>query len=196
MINVFEKSNPTIKVPEPRPVISISETLIKVRPTWWVVVYSYFLTIGFSCLVYRFFLWCPPYLQEVVKNLRGLPFLWFEVGLYWLERVFIGIALLSAIYHNLWKMCTLYKLTDHDIQISNWFPMRRHQSIPYGAVKRIGFKQSLLGIVLDYGDVEIDTGSAQGSVILVNCPKPQKFAEILQHKIEEILQPHVLKSES
>jgi uncharacterized membrane protein YdbT with pleckstrin-like domain len=196
MINVFEKSNPTIKVPEPRPVISISETLIKVRPTCWVVVYSYFLAIGFSFLAYRFFLWCPPYLQEVVKNLRGLPFSWFEVGIYWLERIFIGIALLSAIYHNLWKMCTLYKLTDHDIQIGNWFPMRRHQSIPYGAVKRIGFEQSLLGIVLDYGNVEIDTGSFQGSVILANCPKPQKFVETLQHKIEEILQPHVIQSQA
>ena len=196
MINVFEKKNPVMKAPEPRPVLSISETLVKARPTWWVVAAGYILAALFAYGVHRFFLWCPPYLQEIVKNLRGLPFSWFEVGLYWAERGLIAIGFLSAVYHNLWKLFTLYKLTDHDIQIINWFPLHRLQSIPYGAVQRIGFQQSLFGVILNYGHVEIDTGGAQGPLILINCPKPQNFTEILQHKIEEVLQPRVLQSPS
>ncbi len=196
MVNVFEKGAAAPKTGDARPLLSISETLIKTQPTIWVVLYSYLLALVFSFLVHQFFLWCPPYLQEIVKNLRGLPFAWFETGLYWVERGMIAIALFSALYHNLWKAATIYKLTDHDIQISHWFPIRHLQSIPYGAVKKLGFKQSFLGVLLNYGHVEIDTGGAQGPILLVNCPKPQKFMETLQHKVEEVLQPQLLQNRS
>jgi uncharacterized membrane protein YdbT with pleckstrin-like domain len=193
---LFEKGSLAPKAVESRPIISISETLIKAKPTAWVVFYGYLMALLFSFLVHRFFLWCPPYLQEIAKNLRGLPFSWFQMALYWMERGVIGIAFLSALYHNVWKWATTYKLTDHDIQIANWFPMRHLQSVPYGAVKRLGFKQSFLGVVLNYGHVEIDTGSAQGPILLVNCPQPKKFMETLQHKVEEVLQPQLLQNRS
>ena len=196
MVGVFGKGSAPSKPGEARPLISISETLVKTQPTIWVVVTSYLMALVFSFLVHRFFLWCPPYLQEIVKNLRGLPFTWFETALYWLERGVIVIAFLSALTHNLWKLATLYKLTDHDIQVSHWFPTRQLQSVPYGAVKRVGFKQGLLGVLLNYGHVEIDTGSAQGPLLLVNCPRPQKFMETLQHKVEEVLQPQLLQNRS
>ncbi|HET9870434.1 MAG TPA: PH domain-containing protein, partial [bacterium] len=124
-----------------------------------------------------------------------LPYAWFADALIWLERGVIGVAFLSALYHNLWKLGTTYKLTDHDLQVSQWFPIRMRQSVPYGAVRRLGSKQGLLGALLDYGHVEVDTG---GSVplVLVNCPRPQKFVETLQHKVEEVLQPQLLQNRS
>jgi hypothetical protein len=196
MASVFEKGGSAPKSPEAHSILSISETLMKVKPTIWVVGYGYLMAIVFSFFVHRFFIWCPPYLQEIAKNLRGLPFSWFQMILYWMERGVIGIAFLSALYHNLWKLATVYKLTDHDIQIANWFPMRHLQSVPYGAVKRLGFKQSFLGVLLNYGHVEIDMGSAQGPILLVNCPNPKKFMETLQHKVEEVLQPQLLQNRS
>lgn len=192
-MSAFQKKTPGLKDGESKTLFSTPEIRMETQPTIWVVVYSYLLAFVFCLLVHRFFIWCPPYLREIVKNLRGLPFSWFEMGLYWMERVLMGIAFLSALYHNLWKLATRYDVTDLDVRVTRWFPMRQVLSVPYGAVKRLGFKQSMLGVVLNYGHVEIDTGGALGPVVLANCPQPQKFTEALQQKVGETLRPSAIR---
>lgn len=168
---------------------SASIVLVKAMPSWWVVLLAYVLAVVFCYLVHRFFLWFPPYLLEVFANLRGLPTTWAELGLYWGEKGLIWIAIASAVYHNLWQVGTRYKLTSHDVQLQNWFPVRRVTVVPYGAVRRVGFQQSLFGYLLNYGHVEVDTGSPAGPLVLLNCPRPQKFLDVLQPKVEAVIQP-------
>ena len=160
---------------------------VSATPTWWGIGFAWVLAATFCWLIHQFFLWCPPYLQEIVKNLRGLPYAWFEPKLFWTERGLMAIAAFSALYHTLWKLFTRYWLTANDIQIKTWFPMRRIQAIPYGAVQRIGIQQSFLGVLLRYGQVEIDTGSPLGPVFLQNCPKPEEFLKILRQRVETVL---------
>ncbi|HET9869619.1 MAG TPA: hypothetical protein VFR02_03855, partial [bacterium] len=68
MVRMMGKPAPPGKPGESRPLLSISETLAKVQPTVWVVLYGYLMAALVSYLAHRFFLWCPPYLQEIVKN--------------------------------------------------------------------------------------------------------------------------------
>jgi len=190
VINIFKKSekSETPKTSENRKV-STSILLVKAMPSWWVVLLAYVLAAVFCYFVHRFFVWFPPYLLEVFKNLRGLPTTWAEMGLYWGEKGLTWIAVASAVYHNLWQLGTRYKLTSHDIQLQSWFPVRRVTAVPYGAVRRVGFQQSLFGYLLNYGHVEVDTGSTAGPLILLNCPRPQKFLDVLQPKVEAVIQP-------
>src|SRR5690242_2843021 len=122
VLNIFKKSE------SERPhkgVASSAVVLVEAMPSWWVVLLAYVLAAIFCYFVHRFFVWFPPYLMEVFKNLRGLPESWAELGLYWAEKGLRWVAIASAVYHNLWQLGTRYKLTGHDIQLQNWFPLRR-----------------------------------------------------------------------
>jgi hypothetical protein len=173
------------------PAIPVSDAIFKKMPSRWVVLFAYVLAGIFCYLVHRFFLWFPPYLIEVFKNLKGLPIAWADLGLYWGEKGLVWIAITSAVYHNLWQLGTRYKLSSHDIQVQNWFPTRRVMNVPYGSVRKVGFQQSPTGFIFNYGQVEIDTGSPDGPLVLVNCPSPKAFLARLQPKVEAILQPNL-----
>lgn len=166
-----------------------SEIPLKAMPSWWVVLGAYALAGLFCYLAHQFFLWFPPYLREVFMNLKGLPTSWADLGLFWAERGLVWVAIAAAVYHNLWQVGTRYKLTSHDITVESWFPLHRVVSAPYGSARRVGFQQSVFGLLFNYGHVEIDTGSPSGPLVLLNCPKPKKFVAALQPKVEAALQP-------
>lgn len=168
---------------------SSADLVLKATPSWWVVFLAYALAGIFWYLAHRFFLWFPPYLKEVFLNLKGLPVAWADLGLFWAERGLVWIAIAAAVYHNLWQIGTCYRLTSHDVTIESWFPLHRVVSAPYGSVRRVGFQQSIVGLLFNYGHIEIDTGSPTGPLVLLNCPKPRKFMNFLQPKVEAVIQP-------
>jgi hypothetical protein len=165
-----------------------ANVLFKQMPTWWVTLFGYLLAALFCRYNHWFFsIWFPPYLYEVFKNLRGLPTTWADLGLYWAERGFAAIAVLSALYHQFWQIGTRYVLTEQEVRIEAWFPVRRVTSIPLGAIRRYGYQQNWLAWLLNFGTVEIDTASSS-PVILPNCPKPKLFLQNLKPGVEEALQ--------
>jgi len=165
------------------------DVIFRAMPSWWMVLFAYMLALVFCDLNHRFFVWFPPYLQEVFKNLRGLPMTWADLGLYWGERGLKTIAIAAAVYHNLWQVGTRYELTTRNIKVENWFPLRRVTAVPYGSVRKAGYQQNLLGLIFNYGHIEIDTGSPNGPLFLLNCPSPRKFLGLLQPKVEAVVQP-------
>ncbi len=200
VINIFKKHPETSKTvagdhfsrPKavaPAVVPATHDWVLQAMPSWWVVLFAYALAGAFCWLAHRFFLWFPPYLREVFTNLKGLPTAWADLGLFWAERGLVAVAAAAAVYHNLWQVGTRYKLSAHDLTVENWFPAHHVVSAPYGSVRRVGFQQSILGLLFDYGHIEIDTGSPTGPLILLNCPKPRKFVGLLQPKVEAVLQP-------
>lgn len=202
VINIFKKKLPEMSKPSAAdhsirfkpggvspPAPSSADLVFKAMPSWWVVFLAYVLSGVFCYLVHRFFLWFPPYLKEVFMNLKGLPITWADFGLFWAERGLVWIAIVAAVYHNLWQVGTRYRLTSHDITVESWFPLHHVVSTPYGSVRRVGFQQSLVGLLFNYGHIEIDTGSSTGLLILLNCPKPKKFTNLLQTKVEAAIQP-------
>jgi len=162
--------------------------LFRQMPTWWVTFFGYLLAVIFCRYNHWFFgTWFPPYLYEVFKNLRGLPTTWADLGLYWAERGFAVIAILSALYHQFWQIGTRYVLTEQEIRIENWFPVRRVTSIPLGAIRRYGYQQNWLALLLNFGTIEIDTASSS-PVTLSNFPKPKLFLQNLKPSVETALQ--------
>jgi len=188
VINIFRKSvgakppgENQVKASPP------NQPLLNTMPSWWMVLFAYGLSIGFCLLTRRFFIWFPPYLLEVFKNLRGLPVSWADLGLYWGESGLTTIAVAAAVYHHLWQIGTRYKLTPREIYVESWFPIRRVTAVPYGSVRNTGFQQSPLGLLFNYGHIEIDTGSPSGPLVLLNCPRPKLFLQTLQPKVESSL---------
>jgi hypothetical protein len=174
------------KKTEPAKTSAYSETVLKCMPSQWAVLFAYLIAAAFCYFAHRFFLWFPPYLYEVFKNLRGLPTSWADLGLLWGEKGLITIAVAAAIYHHFWQLGTRYVLSNRDIRVESWFPARRVMTIPYGAVRRVGYQQNPLGLMLNYGHIEIDTAS-QTPLLLLNCPKPALFLKTLQPKVEAAL---------
>ncbi len=189
----FFKKMTAKKSPSDRPPhhksASPSDLIFKAMPSWWMVLFAYALALLFCDLAHRFFVWFPPYLQEVFKNMRGLPMTWADIGLYWGEFGLKTIAIAAAVYHHLWQLGTRYELTTHNIKIESWFPLRRVTAVPYGSVRKAGYQQNLLGLIFNYGHIEIDTGSLSGPLFLLNCPAPRKFLGLLQPKVESVVQP-------
>lgn len=199
VMNIFKKKqSETTRVsaehiarPKSASVVHAGEIFFTAMPSWWVVLLAYLLAAGFCYGTQRFFLWFPPYLFEVLKHLKGIPQAWADLGLFWGQRGLTWIAIAAAVYHNIWQVGTRYKLTSHDIHIESWFPFHQVMATPYGSVRRVGYQQSLIGLIFNFGHIEIDTGSPSGLLVLLNCPRPKKFVSILQPKVESILQPHL-----
>jgi len=162
----------------------------KGMPSWWVGLMACGLAAVFCRLSHRFFIWFVPYLREVFTNLKGLPTAWADLGAFWAERSLFWVAVLAAAYHVLWLLSTRYKLSSHDVRAESWFPCRKVTAVPLAAVRRVSFQQSLLGLALNYGRVEIDSGASSGPLVLLNCPWPKRFVSLLQPKVEASLQPH------
>jgi membrane protein YdbS with pleckstrin-like domain len=185
-----ENVKPRLENPKPGAPDPAKDLLFEAMPSWWVVLLAYLLALIFCFFVHQFFHWFPPYLREIFKNLRGLPVSWADQVLFWGERVLSLVAVAGAVYHNLWQIGTRYRLTSHDMQIENWFPVRKVKAVPYGSIRYVGYQQSLLGLAFKYGHIEIETGSTTGLLVLVNCPHPGDFIRTLQSKVEAVLQPH------
>jgi hypothetical protein len=174
---------PTIIKKEKAPEILETGLLLKQKPSWCIPVFAYFLMFFFFYLSRLFFNWFPPYLYEVFKNLRGLPTSWADFGLFWAHRGLNVVAVVCALYYQFWQWGTRYVLTEREIRVESWFPARKVNSIPLGAIRRYGYQQSWLGFLCRFGTLEIDT-AGPAPVLLPHCPQPKIFIDTLKPKVE------------
>jgi len=174
------------KKPNPSEVLE-SGVLLKQTPTWWVAVYAYLLAGAFCYFSHLFFNWFPPYLYEIFKNLRGLPTSWADLGLFWAHRGLNVIAIVTALYYQFWQIGTRYILTEQEIRIEYWFPMRKVNLIPLGAIRRYGYQQNWLAVLLNFGTIDVDTAGPTPA-LLPFCPQPKIFINALKPKVEAKLQ--------
>lgn len=191
MNHLFKKKEQVRSKVEPEPKPAPTEFLVTASPSWWMVVFYYFLAILFLWASDLFFKWFTPYFEEVFKNLKGLPITWADLGIFWAERGLGILAVLMAVYHNLWKMTTRYRLSSHNLQVETWLPMRKVTIISFGAIQKTGFTQGILGVLLNFAHIEIDTGSSLGPMILPNCAKYKILLNALEAKVESVHQPHL-----
>jgi hypothetical protein len=165
-----------LRVVNPHEPLEVQPTAARVVAVWVLFLFFVWGTTGL-------FNWVPPYAYETVKNLKGFPSEWVDLLLTGAERFLIAVAFLSTLLHTLWRTMTTYSLSDQEIVVKTWVPIRRVESIPLSAVKRVGFTQGWVGYALDYGHVEIDLGGATGPLMLRNCPKPEAFLRELRKRL-------------
>ena len=163
-------------------VVNPDESL-DVRPTAAWVFVAWIFAAAFILGLHLFFRWLPPYAHEIARNLKGFPPAWADIFLQSVEGFLIFAAVLSTTVHTVWRGTTRYGLSDDDLQIRTWVPVRRVEMIPLQMIRCVGFTQGVLGYLLDYGHVEIDLGGADGLRELRNCPKPEAFLKELQKRI-------------
>ncbi len=158
--------------------------LYDAMPSWLTVLFAYVLLLAFWISANRIFPLLPPYAYDICKNLRGMPTAWADLALLWSEKGLKLIALLAVAYHQIWQLCTRYKMTSQAVHVESWFPRREATLLPFASIRKVSFRQSLLGLILNSGTVEIDTGGAGQPLTLDYCAKPAAFYKLLQSKID------------
>jgi uncharacterized membrane protein YdbT with pleckstrin-like domain len=98
---------------------------------------------------------------------------------------FRTIATLAAIaFAGLWLIVvwirwqsTVYTLTNQRIKIETGVFSRQSKMIPIDRVQDCTTRQSLLGRMLGYGLVEVDSAGADGPEVLSHLPNPSSFRD-------------------
>src|SRR6202165_5959369 len=89
----------------------------------------------------------------------------------------IALALLWLIVVWIRWRSTTYTLTDQRIKIETGVFGRQEKVIPIDRVQDCTTRTSVVGRMLGYGRVEIDSAGAQGAAILDHLPNPGAFRD-------------------
>jgi uncharacterized membrane protein YdbT with pleckstrin-like domain len=72
---------------------------------------------------------------------------------------------------------TTYTLTDQRIKIERGIFSRQEKLIAVDRVQDVSTRQSILGRVLGYGNVQIESAGEVGSEVFSSLPEPEKFRD-------------------
>ena len=89
----------------------------------------------------------------------------------------VAIALLWLIVVWIRWQSTVYTLTNQRIKIETGVFSRQSKMIPIDRVQDCTTRQSLLGRMLGYGLVEVDSAGADGPEVLSHLPNPSSFRD-------------------
>ena len=89
----------------------------------------------------------------------------------------VAIALLWLIVVWIRWRSTVYTLTNQRIKIETGVFSRQSKMIPIDRVQDCTTRQSLLGRMLGYGLVEVDSAGADGPEVLSHLPNPSSFRD-------------------
>ena len=89
----------------------------------------------------------------------------------------VAIALLWLIVVWIRWQSTVYTLTNQRIKIETGVFSRQSKIVPIDRVQDCTTRQSLLGRMIGYGQVEIDSAGADGPEVLSHLPNPGYFRD-------------------
>ena len=89
----------------------------------------------------------------------------------------VGFALLWVIVVWIRWQSVTYTLTDQRIKIERGIFSRQEKLIAVDRVQDVSTRQSLLGRLLGYGHVQIESAGEVGSEVFYNLPEPAKFRD-------------------
>jgi uncharacterized membrane protein YdbT with pleckstrin-like domain len=161
--------------PLPKDVIFIE------KPSFLVVVGVYIIGIIVLILIWKIneniF---PNIIMQIVNFFKGLKYEWVE-SVFSTIVGFIYILILIFVFgYQIKRETTIYKLTEKEIIIKKGVFVKEEIYLPLIKVRNVSCRVSLIGYILKYGTITVDTGGLKGLVSLVNITEPQK-------KIRQIL---------
>jgi membrane protein YdbS with pleckstrin-like domain len=113
------------------------------------------------------------YILKDSPTLHGSPMLLY-VGL-----GIIAVALLSIGWRALSDSFDEFAITSHRVIRKTGFLQRSIRQIPLDRVQDLNVKSTLGGRWLSYGDVELQTAGADGTVIFPRIQHPEEFRNVL-----------------
>ena len=141
---------------------------------------------------------------ELKPHWRGLivPFFFFLIELFLLTWLFITfsdnnvlrwiIGVVFVIVVVGWSlvpflrwMTTQYVFTDRRIIIRKGLLTKQGKDMPLSKTNNITFNQGILGRVFNYGNLDIDSGNVDGSLVINDVPNVEEIQRDVYRLVEE-----------
>ena len=82
-------------------------------------------------------------------------------------------------------LTTQYVFTDRRIITRNGLVTKKGRDMPLSKTNNISFSQGVLGRILNFGNLDIDSGNADGSLIINDVPNIEEIQRDVYRLIEE-----------
>lgn len=143
--------------------------IFRVHPHWFYIFLPELILVIFAILFFKIG-W--PALAEI-----NFP--------YWTVFIFGGVWVLAAILFFLEWICINYYLTNLRLIEERGIVGKRIMSIWLDKVQDITCKFGILGRILGFGDLEIESAGTYGKIVFSFLPKPKRLKEEIERAIFE-----------
>ncbi len=96
--------------------------------------------------------------------------------------VILGVGLLAfinPIYHHILRLREVYTLTDHKLEMRFGLIAKTVRNIPLRNIQDVTFTSSVWQRFLNLGDIEIESASESGKIILDDIHRPDRYANMI-----------------
>lgn len=156
--------------------IADEHTIFTVRPTmvfvlmWYVI--ATILVIGVAALMG----WLR---SGVLKDMEGMVIFFVLLG--------IGLAVFSIpIYKHILRRREVYTLTNHKLDMRYGIIAKTTRHIPLAKIQDVTVKASVWQRLLKLGDIEIDSASETGKIVLDEIHNPEYYANVILGELRRI----------
>jgi uncharacterized membrane protein YdbT with pleckstrin-like domain len=104
---------------------------------------------------------------------------WIVIAVFFI--VVIGWSLIPFLR---W-LTTQYVFTDRRIIIRRGLLTKQGRDMPLSKTNNITFNQGILGRIFNYGDLDIDSGNVDGSLIINDVPNVEEIQRDVYRLVEE-----------
>jgi uncharacterized membrane protein YdbT with pleckstrin-like domain len=119
-----------------------------------------------------------------------LPSSWGPVGLYVIGAVALIVFFWLTVWPWLKWRTTHYVFTNERVILREGVFSRDGRDIPLGRVNDVSFSHSLVGRMLGYGTLTIESAGERGQVVLADLPKVEKTQSMLYELVEDDRSKH------
>ena len=161
--------------------------LFNTRPRFSQSVASSYLRLIILILLLYFFTTIIRYfaaIQAQISTLLTIPFVEWSTDVLLL---IITILFLSLIWTYLSWKSTCYILTNKRVMIKSGVISKKNVYMHFNKIQDVQVSQGFTQRISSAGNIEIFGGRDRTSLILENIPNPDKFEEMLNQKIENII---------
>jgi uncharacterized membrane protein YdbT with pleckstrin-like domain len=134
-------------------------------------------------------------LAAVIAAWIFLPGSWSPIVLYVIGAVGLVLIVWLAIWPWLTWRTTHYVFTNERVILREGVFSRDGRDIPLGRVNDVSFSHNLVGRMLGYGTLTIESAGERGQVVLTDLPKVEKTQSMLYELVEDDRSRHTFDDE-
>jgi len=129
-------------------------------------------------------------LAAVIVAWIFLPNSWSPVGLYVIGALALAVLVWLALWPWLVWRTTHYVFTNERVILREGVFSRDGRDIPLGRVNDVSFSHSLIGRMLGYGTLTIESAGERGQVVLIDLPRVEQTQSALYELVEHDRDKH------
>jgi uncharacterized membrane protein YdbT with pleckstrin-like domain len=134
-------------------------------------------------------------LAAVIAAWIFLPGSWSPVALYVIGAIGLVLIIWLALWPYLRWRTTHYVFTNERVILREGVFSRDGRDIPLGRVNDVSFSHNLVGRMLGYGTLTIESAGERGQVVLTDLPHVEKTQSMLYELVEDDRARHTFDDE-